>query len=89
VDDETCRPIYCPPSAIVHLVSQTELDRISAQSGDRSSVGRISDGIMHVFRTFRGHAGILNNVASYLTQLLFDADASGIAVRAMSDIAGT
>lgn len=62
-DDETCCPIYCPPSVIVHLASQTELDRISAQSSDRLSVGRISDGIMHVFRTFHRHAGILNTVA--------------------------
>lgn len=69
-DDETCRPIYCPPSAIVRLASQTELDRISAQSDDRSSVGRISDGIMHVFRTFHRHVGILNNVAS--RRVLFD-----------------
>lgn len=79
----------------VHLASQTELDRISAQSGDRSSVGRISHGIMHVFRTLHRHAGILNNVAS--RRVPFDSasswspgvDASGTAARAVPDIVGT
>jgi len=91
-NDETCRPIYCLPSAIVQpIASQTELDRISAQSSDRSSVGRISDGIMHVFRTFHRHTGILNNVASrrvasrpiwFRFYLIADVDASGTTARA-------